>query len=97
MTPKEAINTGGQPAHWANQCLLLLEPFVEYLHLVRDTNDMHPVNQCGNTVTAYSHAYTFYGDNGTLMWISTRLAKYTSSALSTRCLLESEGCGSDSK
>jgi hypothetical protein len=76
MTPKEALNTGGQPSHWANQCLLLLEPLVDYLKMVRATNEMHPFTTEGKVITAYQMARTFYGDNGTLTWITEKLGDY---------------------
>jgi hypothetical protein len=78
MYPKEAINTGGQPSHWANQCLLFLEPLVDYLKRVRETNDMYPLKENGETETPYYHARTFYGDNGALEWISVKLSDYIS-------------------
>lgn len=81
MLPEEAINVGGEPAHWANQCLLLLEPFVEYLRMVRDTNTMHPENAKGDTESVYRHAHTFYDENGTLAWITSRLVEYAPTAL----------------
>jgi len=68
---------GSNPSHWADQCLILLTPFIMYLKAVKETNDMNPPGFEGKS---YVHASIFYGDNGGLAWINDRLADYSADA-----------------